>query len=62
MHTIQFCRYLREALGEQTYVLISQKGLKFSQWKLSEIRIFLYYKNKASGDIFEEKSISEQFC
>ena len=24
--------------------------------------MFLYYKNKASGDIFEEKSISVPFC
>ena len=23
--------------------------------------MFLYYKNKATGDIFEEKGISEQF-
>ena len=24
--------------------------------------MFSYYKNKARGDIFKEKSISEQFC
>ena len=24
--------------------------------------MFSYYKNKNSGDIFEEKGISEQFC
>ena len=24
--------------------------------------MFLYYKNKVRGDIFEEKGISEQFC
>ena len=24
--------------------------------------MFLYYKNKARGDIFEEKGISEQLC
>ena len=24
--------------------------------------MFLYYKSKARGDIFEEKGISEQFC
>ena len=30
--------------------------------KLVEIRMLLFYKNKARGDIFEEKGISEQFC
>ena len=24
--------------------------------------MFLYYKNRARGDIFEEKGINEQFC
>ena len=61
MHKFQFCRYLREAPGEQTYLPISQRRLEFSRRKFSENRMFLYYKNKARGDIFEEKSISEKF-
>ena len=32
----------------------------FSRLKLLEINMFLYYKNKATGDIFEENGISEQ--
>ena len=61
MHTFQFYRYLSEALGEYTYLPIFQRKLEFSRWKLSEIRLFLYYNNKARGDIFKEKSISEKF-
>ena len=57
MHKFQFCRYLKEAPGEQTYLPNSQRRLEFSRWKLSEIRMFLYYKSKAKGDIFEEKSV-----
>ena len=33
----------------------------FSRLKLLEINMFLYYKNKATGDIFEENGIREQF-
>ena len=62
MHTPQFCRYLREAPVEHTYLLISQRRLKFFRRKLSEMRMFLYYNNKARGDIFEEKCIEEKFC
>ena len=62
MHTFQFCRYLQEAPGEHTYLSIFQKRLYFPQWKLSEIRKFIHYKNKARGNIFEEKSVSEKFC
>ena len=61
-HKFQFCRYLREAPGEHTYLPISQGKQEFFRWKLSEIRMFLYCKNKARGDIFETKSISEKFC
>ena len=46
-------------LPESTH--ISRRRLIF-RYKLLEIRIFLYYKNKAREDIFEEKGISEQFC
>ena len=45
-------------LPESTH--ISRRRL-ISRYKLLEIRIFLYYKNKAREDIFEEKGISEQF-
>ena len=55
MHRSQFCRYIREAPGEHTCLPISRSVFR-------EIRMFLYYKNKARGDIFEEKSISEKFC
>ena len=44
MHTFQFCRYLRMAPGEHTYLP-----------KKAEIfpvnRMFLYFKNKARGDL-----------
>ena len=46
-------------LPESTH--ISRRRL-ISRYKLLEIRIFLYYKNKAREDIFEEKGIREQFC
>ena len=47
--------YLQEAPGEHTY--LPKKTGTFSV-KILEIRMFLYYKNKTSGDIFEEKDIS----
>ena len=55
MHTFQFCPNLREAPGENTHLSISQRRLEFSRLKLSEIRMCLYYKNKAKGGIFDEK-------
>ena len=59
MHTSQSCRYLRETPGEHT---TSQRRTEFSRRKLSEIRMFLNYKDKARGDIFEEKCISKKYC
>ena len=58
MQTFQFCRYIREAPGEQTYL---PKKIGIFPVKILEIRMLLYYKNKAREDIFEEKGISEQF-
>ena len=46
-------------LPESTHI---SRRRSISRYKLLEIRIFLYYKNKARDDIFEEKGISEQFC
>ena len=51
--------YLQVAPGEHTYL---PKKTRTFPVKILEIRMFLYYKNKTSGDIFEEKDISEQFC
>ena len=45
--------------GENTFL---PKKTGISPVKLLEIRMFLYYKNKARGDIFEVKGISKQFC
>ena len=59
MRTFQFCRNLREAPGEHTYL---PKKTGIFPVKLLEIRMFLYYQNKTRGDIFEEKGISKQFC
>ena len=54
MHIFQFCRHLRVAPGENTFL---PKKTGISPVKLLEIRMFLYYKNKARGDIFEVKGI-----
>ena len=62
MHTFQFWRYLRVSPGEHTYLPISRRRLEFSRCKSLEINFFLYYKNKARGDIFEEIGISDKFC
>ena len=59
MHIFQFCRHLRVAPGENTFL---PKKTGIFPVKLLEIRMFLYYKNKARGDIFEVKGISKQFC
>ena len=61
MHLFQFCRYLREAPGERTYLPISRRRQEFSPLKSLEIRMFFYYKNMGRGDIFDEKVISEKF-
>ena len=58
MRTFQFCRYLRVAPGEHTYL---PKKTGIFPVKLLEIRMFLHYKNKTREDILEEKSISKQF-
>ena len=57
MHTIQFCQYLREVPGEHTY-LAKKTGI-FPGKNYKKNSLFLYYKNKATGDIFEQKGISE---
>ena len=57
MHTIQFCQYLREVPGEHTY-LAKKTGI-FPGKNCKKNSLFLYYKNKATGDIFEQKGISE---
>ena len=58
MNTFQFCRYLREATGERTYL---PKMTRIFPAKIVRNQDVLYYKNKARGDIFEEKDISEPF-
>ena len=59
MRTFQFCRNLREAPGEHTYL---PKKTGIFPVKLLEIRMFLYCKNKARGDIFDGKDTSDHFC
>ena len=59
MHTFQFYRYLREALGKHTYLPIFQRRLEFPGENYQKLGCF--YNNKARGDIFKEKSISEKF-
>ena len=54
MHTFQFSRYLRVAPGEHTY--LPKKTATFPV-KLLEIRMFLYYKNKAIGEIPSRKKV-----
>ena len=59
MHIYQLCRYLRVAPGVHTYL---RKKTGIFPVKIDRNYMFLYYKNKARGDIFEDKGISEQFC
>ena len=47
------------ALGENTCL---QKKTGIFLGKIVKIRMLLYYKNKVTGDIFEEKGINEHFC
>ena len=49
-------RYLWEAPGEHTYLPKKSGIFPVKSW---EIRMSLYYENKARGDIFEERGISK---
>ena len=53
MHAFQFC-------GSGRAHIPPEDDWNFSG-KIVKIRMFLYYKNKVRGDIFEEKGINEQF-
>ena len=47
--------------GSRRAHIFSEEDWNFSRLKLLEISMFLYYKNKATRDTFEENGISEKF-